>query len=85
MREISKNLVFEMKQKNKINKYHIEKKENLIEFENYFKYSGMIEYKKRFIFPDERHEYKLFEINRIKNDMSKYKLIKRYEKNKENS
>ena len=66
-----------MKQKNKINKYHIEKKENLIEFENYFKYSGMIEYKKRFIFPDERHEYK--------NDMSKYKLIKRYEKNKENS
>ena len=49
MKELAKNFVFETEQNKKITKYHIVNKTNLIEFDNYFKYSGLIEYKKRFI------------------------------------
>jgi len=68
MKELAKNFVFETEQNKKITKYHIVNKTNLIEFENYFKCSGLIEYKKKFVKPE-----------LIKNDMSKYQL-----KNKSN-
>tara|TARA_R100001443_G_scaffold115192_2_gene132394 strand:- start:1677 stop:1925 length:249 start_codon:yes stop_codon:yes gene_type:complete len=77
MKELPKTFVFQEKQKNKINKYHVENKTNLIEFDNYFKYSGMIEYKKRFILAEDIYEYIPYEREIVCNDMSKYKFKKK--------
>ena len=78
MKELAKNFVFETEQNKKITKYHIVNKTNLIEFDNYFKYSGLIEYKKRFIKPEDNYEYQTFERKIIKNDMSKYQLKNKF-------
>jgi len=74
MKELAKNFVFETKQNKKITNYHIVNKTNLIEFDNYFNYSGLIEYKKRFIKPEDNYDDQIFEREIIKNDMSKYQL-----------
>jgi hypothetical protein len=48
------------------------KKINQIQFDSYFKHSGLIEYKKRLKEPSD--EIKIKEKTIIKNDMSKYKF-----------
>tara|TARA_R100000231_G_scaffold26276_3_gene23794 strand:- start:3164 stop:3412 length:249 start_codon:yes stop_codon:yes gene_type:complete len=77
MKELSKSLIFQENQKKKINKYNVNNRTNLIEFDNYFKYSGMIEYKKRFILAEDRYEYMPYEREIVCNDMSKYKFKKK--------
>ena len=77
MKELSKSLIFQENQKKKINKYNINNRTNLIEFDNYFRYSGMIEYKKRFILAEDIYEYIPYEREIVCNDMSKYKFKKK--------
>tara|TARA_X000000368_G_scaffold109440_1_gene85141 strand:- start:208 stop:420 length:213 start_codon:yes stop_codon:yes gene_type:complete len=69
MTEEGKSLIRELmaqKEEDKINK------KNLINLENYFKNSGLIEYKKRLKEPSD--EIKIREKVIIRNDMSKYKF-----------
>ena len=77
MKELSKSLIFQENQKKKINKYNINNRTNLIEFDNYFRYSGMIEYKKRVILAEDRYECIPYEREIVCNDMSKYKFKKK--------
>jgi len=69
MTEEGKSVIRELmaqKEEDKINK------KNLINLENYFKNSGLIEYKKRLKKPTD--EIKIREKVIIRNDMSKYKF-----------
>jgi hypothetical protein len=69
MTEEGKSVIRELmaqKEEDKINK------KNLINLENYFKNSGLIEYKKRLKEPSD--EIKIREKVIIRNDMSKYKF-----------
>jgi len=49
-------------------------RKNIIEFDNYFAYSGKIEIKGKFVKPNNDYIYK--EKTIIKNDMAKYQLKK---------
>jgi len=49
-------------------------RKNIIEFDNYFAYSGKIEIKGKFVKPNDDYIYKEKII--IKNDMAKYQLKK---------
>tara|TARA_B100000579_G_C22466735_1_gene681525 strand:- start:7 stop:180 length:174 start_codon:yes stop_codon:yes gene_type:complete len=49
-------------------------RKNIIEFDNYFAYSGKIEIKGKFVKPNNDYIYK--EKTIIKNDMTKYQLKK---------
>ena len=64
-------MIAELKQKKELDKLY---KQNTIELNDYFAYSGKIEIKGKFVKPNDDYIYKEKII--IKNDMSKYKLEK---------
>jgi hypothetical protein len=84
MTNLTKYLIQSLKEKQDYNKRRVLNKSYNIDLNDFFKDSGRIEIKGRFV---EACRYPLPIPGRviIKNDMSKYKLIKRYETNKTNS
>ena len=64
-------MIAELKQKKELDKLY---RQNTIDFNNYFAYSGKQEVKKKFV--DHVNEYKFKKRIIINNDMSKYVLKK---------
>ncbi len=84
MNELSTYLVNSLKKEQQYLKERVSNKTILIEFNNFFKNSGKIEISGKFVRAC-RYALPIPHFTPIKNDMSKYKLIKRYETNKKNS
>lgn len=71
MNYLKQNMIAELKQKKELNKLY---RQNTIDLNNYFAYSGKQEVKKKFV--DFVNEYKFKKRIIINNDMSKYVLKK---------
>lgn len=84
MKELSKYLVNSLKQEQRHYKERVSNKSIFIDFNNFFKNSGKIEISGKFVRAC-RYVLPIPDFIPIKNDMSKYKLINRYEANKKNS
>ena len=84
MKELSTYLVNSLKQKQRHQKERVSNKSIFIDFNNFFKNSGKIEISGKFVKAC-RYALPIPHFTRVKNDMSKYKLINRYEANKKNS
>ncbi len=84
MKRLSQYLVNKLKEEKHLREYNKANRLETIDLNNYFKETTKIEIKGRFV---EACRYPLPIPERviIKNDMSKYKLIKRYETNKTNT
>ena len=72
MNYLKQNMIAELKQKKELNKLY---RQNTIDLNNYFAYSGKQEVKKKFV--DFVNEYKFKKRIIINNDMSKY-VLKKY-------
>ncbi len=84
MKSLTKYFIQSLKQKQYYNNQRILNNSYNINLNDFFKDSGRIEVKGRFVEAC-RYALPIPEKQIIKNDMSKYKLIKRYETNKTNS
>jgi len=71
MNYLKQNMIAELKQKKELDKLY---RQNTIDLNNYFAYSGKQEVKKKFV--DFVNEYKFKKRIIINNDMSKYVLKK---------
>ena len=71
MNYLKQNMIAELRQKKELDKLY---KQNTIDLNNYFAYSGKQEVKKKFV--DFVNEYKFKKRIIINNDMSKYVLKK---------
>jgi len=71
MNYLKQNMIAELKQKKELDKLY---RQNTIDLNNYFAYSGKQERKKKFV--DHVNEYKFKKRIIINNDMSKYVLKK---------
>lgn len=71
MNYLKQNMIAELRQKKELDKLY---KQNTIDLNNYFAYSGKQELKKKFV--DFVNEYKFKKRIIINNDMSKYVLKK---------
>lgn len=69
MNYLKQNMIAELKQKKELDKLY---RQNTIDLDNYFAYSGKQEVKKKFV--DFVNEYKFKKRIIINNDMSKYVL-----------
>tara|TARA_R100001591_G_scaffold99889_1_gene106233 strand:- start:343 stop:597 length:255 start_codon:yes stop_codon:yes gene_type:complete len=84
MKRLSQYLVDKLRSEQHLRNYNKANRLDTIEMNNYFKECDKIEIKGRFVSAC-KYALPIPERVIIKNDMSKYKLIKRYERNKKNS
>lgn len=78
MNELASYLVNSLVQKREKKLDNIYNRRDLIDLNNFFKHSGKIEVNGRFVAAC-RYVLPIPNVRPVKNDMSKYKLIKRYE------
>lgn len=84
MKRLSQYLVNKLREEQHIRNYNKANRIQSIDLNNYFKETDKIEIKGRFVSAC-KYALPIPERVIIKNDMSKYKLIKRYETNKTNT
>ena len=84
MKRLSQYLVNKLREEQHIRNYNKANRIQSIDLNNYFKETDKIEIKGRFVSAC-KYALPIPETVIIKNDMSKYKLIKRYETNKTNT
>ena len=84
MKRLSQYLVNKLREEQHIRNYNKANRIQSIDLNNYFKETDKIEIKGRFVSAC-KYALPIPEKVIIKNDMSKYKLIKRYETNKTNT
>ncbi len=78
MNELASHLVDTLVKKRKQNLDNLYNRRNFIDLDNFFKHSGKIEINGKFVAAC-RYILPIPNVRPVKNDMSKYKLIKRYE------
>ncbi len=78
MNELASHLVDTLVKKRKQKLDNLYNRRNFIDLDNFFKHSGKIEINGKFVAAC-RYILPIPNVRPVKNDMSKYKLIKRYE------